>query len=45
VSETTTAQSSSVLITTRAWIERRHTVAARRSNAPTCTAYCTIPAL
>ena len=50
--ETTTADSSSVLITTRAWIERRQTVAARR-HAGICggpvtgpvTAYCAFPAL
>ncbi len=32
-SETTTADSSRVLITTRAWMERRHTVTARRRAA------------
>ena len=44
-SETTTADSSSVLITTRAWIERRHTVATRPNGDPVFTSQPVLPAL
>jgi hypothetical protein len=48
-SEMTTADSSRVLSTTRAWMERRHTVTVRRRGPVVVTrpspGYCAIPAL
>jgi hypothetical protein len=47
-SVTTSVDRSSVLITTRAWMERRHTVTARCTAVVTpdpAMTYCAVPAL